>query len=149
MKSLIFLCIILFVYYQVYIRYPDYLSTKSHIYLGIFTVGYLVLYYILNYQTLFAYNLFKNIQTANDKPLYNIDSLNNYSVMNKTNNVALLKRYLSNRQGMRCSNCSNPILPNEIEEYSINYIKPINYGGSNDLNNVCLSCPTCNTFRPF
>ena len=78
-----------------------------------------------------------------------MNTLNNYSVMNKTNNVALLKRYLSNRQGMRCSNCSNPILPNEIEEYNINYIKPINYGGSNDLNNVCVSCPTCNTFRPF
>ena len=27
------------------------------------------------------------------KPLYNMNTLNNYSVMHKTNNVALLKRF--------------------------------------------------------
>ena len=74
MKAIIFLIIILFVYYQVYYRFPQYVSTKTHVYLGIFTVGYLILYYVLNYQRVFAYNVLKNMDSATNKPLYNFNT---------------------------------------------------------------------------
>ena len=144
MKAILFLLIILFIYYQVYYRFPHYVSTKTHIYLGVFTVGYLILYYILNYQRVFAYNVLKNMDSASNKPLYDINSL--YS---KENKVDMLKNHLANKQGMRCINCQNPILQNDLNMYKINYIKPLEYGGYNNIHNLGLSCSTCNAFRPF
>ena len=37
MKALLVLIVILFAYYQVYYRFPEYVSNKTHIYLGVFT----------------------------------------------------------------------------------------------------------------
>ena len=31
----------------------------------------------------------------------------------------------------------------------MNYIKPLQYGGENDINNLGLSCSTCNAFKPY
>ena len=71
------------------------------------------------------------MDTASNKPLYDINSL--YS---KENKVDMLKNYLANKQGMRCINCQNPILQNDLNMYKINYIKPLQYGGYNNIHNL-------------
>ena len=48
MKTILFLLIIYS--YIIKLYFCHYVSNKTHIYLGVFTVGYLLLYYILNYQ---------------------------------------------------------------------------------------------------
>ena len=73
MKAILVLLVILFVYYQVYYRFPEYLSNKTHIYLGVFTLGYLVIYYVLNYQRGFAYKVFNHMQEVDNRPLYDFD----------------------------------------------------------------------------
>ena len=144
MKALLVLLIIIFIYYQVYYRFPEYLSTKTHIYLGVFTVCYLILYYVLNYQRGFAYQVMSNMDTASNKPLYDFNS-----VYYKDNQMDLLKNNLAMKQGWRCINCQNPILQKDFNTYQMNYIKPLQYGGENNINNLGLSCSTCNAFRPF
>ena len=144
MKAILVLLVILFVYYQVYYRFPDYVSTKTHIYLGVFTVGYLVIYYVLNYQRNLAYNIFNNMHSASDKPLYDFNSLRY-----KENQMDNFKNTLAMRQGFRCINCQNPILQKDFDTYKMNYIKPLQYGGENDINNLGLSCSTCNAFKPY
>ena len=64
MKALLVLIVILFAYYQVYYNFPNYVSTKTHIYLGVFTIGYLVIYYVLNYQRGFAYKVFNHMRES-------------------------------------------------------------------------------------
>lgn len=144
MKAILVLLIILFIYYQIYYRFPDYLSTKTHIYLGVFTVGYLIIFYVLNYQRDLAFNIFNNMQSASDKPLYDFNSLRY-----KENQMDNFKNTLAMRQGWRCINCQNPILQKDFDSYKINYIKPLQFGGENNINNLGLSCSTCNTFRPY
>ena len=144
MKALLVLLIIIFIYYQVYYRFPEYLSTKTHIYLGVFTVCYLILYYVLNYQRGFAYQVMNNMDVASNKPLYDFNS-----VYYKDNQMDLLKNNLAMKQGWRCINCQNPILQKDFNTYQMNYIKPLQYGGENNINNLGLSCSTCNAFRPF
>ena len=53
------------------------------------------------------------------------------------------------RQGYRCINCQNPILQKDFNSYKINYIKPLQFGGENIINNLGVSCSTCNAFRPY
>lgn len=102
------------------------------------------MYYILTYQRQFAYDVMNNMNTASNKPLYDINSLTN-----KENQMDLLKNNLAMRQGFRCINCQNPILQKDFSSYKINYIKPLQFGGENNINNLGVSCSTCNAFRPY
>ena len=81
---------------------------------------------------------------ASNKPLY--DFKGKYYKDNQTN---LLKNNLAMRQGWRCLNCQNPILNKDISNYHINYIKPLQFGGENNINNIGISCSTCNSFKPY
>ena len=75
MKSLLFLLLLIFIYYHIYCRYPEYFITKYHIYFGVFISVYLTLYYVLGYQKHFVYNVLMNIKNADEKPLYDVNSL--------------------------------------------------------------------------
>ena len=144
MKALLVLVIICVIYYQVYHRFPEYLSQKTHIYLGVFTICYLIIYYVLNYQRGFALKVMTNMNDVNNKPLYDFDG-QHY----KDNQKELLKNNLAIKQDWRCINCHNPILQKDFNTYKLNYIKPLQYGGENNINNLGMSCSTCNAFRPY
>ena len=60
MKTLIFLGILIFIYYQLFKRFPEKFVNEHHIYFGIFITGYLTLYYLMTFQKPFVYRVFKN-----------------------------------------------------------------------------------------
>ena len=144
MKALLCLGVIVFFYYFIYDRFPYIFSLSIHLYMLGFIVIYLIMYYVLTYQRGFAYEVMSNMNTASNKPLYDINSLSN-----KENQMDLLKNNLAMRQGYRCINCQNPILQKDFNSYKINYIKPLQFGGENNINNLGVSCSTCNAFRPY
>ncbi len=144
MKALLCLGVIGFFYYFIYDRFPYIFSLSIHLYMLGFIVIYLIMYYVLTYQRGFAYEVMSNMNTASNKPLYDINSLTN-----KENQMDLLKNNLAMRQGFRCINCQNPILQKDFNTYKINYIKPLQFGGENNINNLGVSCSTCNAFRPY
>ena len=144
MKALLCLGVIGFFYYFIYDRFPYIFSLSIHLYMLGFIVIYLIMYYVLTYQRGFAYEVMSNMNTASNKPLYDINSLTN-----KENQMDLLKNNLAMRQGFRCINCQNPILQKDFKKYKINYIKPLQFGGENNINNLGVSCSTCNAFRPY
>ena len=75
MKSIIFLAILITIYYQVNKRYPEKLTNKNHIYFGIFCAIYVTIIYLLKYQKIFVYRVFKSIKEVDEKPLYDINSV--------------------------------------------------------------------------
>lgn len=86
----------------------------------------------------------KNIKEVNEKPLYDMES-----IIYKDNQMIGLKSNLAMRQGWRCINCQNPLLQKDMYEYTIDYIKPLQFGGENDINNMGISCKGCSSFRPY
>jgi|TARA_B110000003_G_C16212158_1_gene363837 hypothetical protein len=144
MKSLLFLILLIFIYYQIYCRYSEYFTTKNHIYFGVFISVYLTLYYVLGYQKHFVYNMLMNIKNADEKPLYDVNSLTY-----QKNQMVGLKHNLAMKQGWRCIKCYNPILQKDIHNYKLHYITPLQYGGQNDISNIGILCQTCSTFSPF
>lgn len=144
MKYIIILCIIIAIYYQIYKRWPDKFKPKNHLYFITFIVCYMVFYYFMKYQKPFVYNVFKNIKDVNEKPLYDKNSL-----VYKNNQMEGLRYNLAMRQGWRCLHCQNPILPKDIHEHKIHYIKPLQFGGENNINNLGIKCQTCSEFTPY
>lgn len=144
MKAILFLALLIFVYYQIYYRFPFFIPFSYHFYFWSFVGVYLIIYYILTYQRPFAIRMMTNMNEASNKPLY--DFKGKYYKDNQTN---LLKNNLAMRQGWRCLNCQNPILNKDISNYHISYIKPLQFGGENNINNIGLSCSTCNSFKPY
>ena len=144
MKALLFLAFLLFVYYQFYYRFPFFIPLSYHIYFWLFVVIYLIIVYVLTYQRPFAVKMMTNMNEASNKPLYDFEGK-----YYKENQINLLKNNLALRQGMRCLNCQNAILNKDINNYHINYIKPLHFGGENNINNIGISCSTCNAFKPF
>ena len=144
MKAILFLLVIIFIYYQIYYRIPYFIPYTYHIYFWISVGIYLLIYYILTYQRPFAVQMMTNMNDASNKPLY--DFKGKYY---KENQMNLLKNNLAMRQGWRCLNCQNPILNKDIHDYHISYIRPLQFGGENNISNIGLSCPTCNSFKPY
>ena len=144
MKLIILLIIIITLYYYINKRFPDKLSTKNHVYFIIFIIVFLTICYMMNYQKYFIYKLMKNIKEVNEKPLYDMES-----IIYKDNQMIGLKSNLAMRQGWRCINCQNPLLQKDMYEYTIDYIKPLQFGGENDINNMGISCKGCSSFRPY
>ena len=143
MKSIIFLAILIAIYYQINKRYPDYLSNKNHLYFGIFIIVYLLLYYLMGYQKPFVYKVLKNVKES-DQPLYDINSM-----IYKDTQMEGVKNHLAMRQGWRCISCQNPILQKDIYSYNIEYINPLQFGGTNDINNLGIRCTGCSAFKPY
>ena len=75
MKSLLFLSILIFIYYQLNRWYPFEISFNYHLYFYLFVAVYLLIYYLMNFQQNFVYKIMKNVQDTHNKPLYDIDSL--------------------------------------------------------------------------
>tara|TARA_B100000745_G_C20133595_1_gene388516 strand:+ start:694 stop:1128 length:435 start_codon:yes stop_codon:yes gene_type:complete len=144
MRSLLFLGILIFIYYQINKWYPFEISWNHHLYFYGFIGIYLFIYYLMNYHQPFVYKMMKNVQETHNKPLYDIDSLRY-----KENQTQGLKYNLAMKQGWRCMNCQNPILQQDITKHNINYMKPLEFGGENNIDNLGLKCQTCSTFSPF
>ena len=144
MKSIIFLIIIIIIYYQINKRFPDKITKKGHIYFIIFCIVYCIIVYFMKYQKLFVYRVLKNIKEVDERPLYDMNSH-----IYKDTQMEGLKNHLGMRQGWRCLNCQNPILQKDIHKCSINYIKPLQFGGSNDINNLGIYCQGCTNFIQY
>ena len=132
MKVLIFLCILIFIYYQIYTRFPEYLTNQHHLYFGVFISGSLFFYYLMSFHKPFVYRVFTNIKNADE-----------------CNQMNGLKYNLAMRQGWRCLHCQNPILQKDIFSYGLHYIKPLQFGGSTDVSNMGIKCNICSSFTPY
>jgi len=144
MKSLLFLGILIFIYYQCIRYYPYEIPWNYHSYFYGFVGAYLLIYYFMNYQQLFVYKMFHNIQEAHNKPLYDMNSTSY-----KENQIQGIKYNIALKQGWRCMHCQNPILQQDIIRHNIHYMKPLQFGGENNIDNLGLKCPQCSTFSPY
>ena len=144
MKALLILGIIIFIYYQINKWYPFELGWNYHLYFYGFVIVYLLFYYLMSNQKPFVYKMLKNVQEVHDKPLYDIDSLSY-----KKNQSQGLKYNLAMKQGWRCLHCQNPILQTDIQQHSLHYIKPLQFGGENNVDNIGLKCQQCSSFSPY
>ena len=144
MKYIIILCILIAVYYQIYKRYPEKLETTHHIYFTAFVVCYLVFYYFMAFQKNFVYSVLKSVKTVEEQPLYDKNS-----IVYKQNQMDGLRYNLAMKQGWRCLHCQNPILPKDIYDHKIHYIKPLQFGGENNVNNLGIKCKACSEFSPY
>ena len=141
MNGITLLIIIVFIGYFYNQRYPQPLKYK--IYFGIGCTIFLTFLYFMNYQQPFVYKMAKNVRDIQNQPLHSAIPDFHAPTINSHN----VKYQLANRQGLRCSNCKNPIMLEDINSYKMNYILPLDQGGSNDPNNLKLICPTCFQFK--
>ena len=144
MKYIIILAVIIAIYYQIYKRWSDKFTNQHHLYFGVFVSGYMVFYYLMTFQRQFVYNIMKSVKDTDEQPLYDKNS-----IVFKQNQMDGLKYNLAMRQGWRCLHCQNPILQKDIYNYKLHYIKPLQFGGENNINNLGIKCDTCSTFSPY
>ena len=143
-KSILFLITLIGIYYFLFRKFPEKFTNKGHIYFGLFCIIYMIIVYLLNHKKMFVYNVVKNMKEADEKPLYDINNS-----FYKENQMIGLKNNLAMRQGWRCITCKNPVLQKDIYSCKINYIKPLQFGGINHINNLGIYCPSCSTFTQF
>ena len=144
MKYIIILAVIITIYYHIFKRWPEHFTNQHHLYFCSFVTGYIILYYLMSFQRGFVYNVMKSVRTIDERPLYDKNS-----IVFKNNQMDGLKYNLAMRQGWRCLHCQNPILQKDIYNYKLHYIKPLQFGGENDINNMGISCKGCSSFRPY
>ena len=141
MKYLLLVCVLIFVYYKLYQKYPDYFEKKYHFYFGGGVSVFLILYYLASYEQSFINDVLHNIKTVDNKPLYDL------SVMKKEDDkMLLLKTRMAQNQAWRCLGCKNIIVENDLNEYNINYKIPLKNGGKHHVHNTGLYCSVCNKF---
>ena len=92
----------------------------------------------------FVYNVLKSVKDVDERPLYDSNS-----IVYKQNQMDGLRYNLAMRQGWRCIHCQNPILPKDIYDYKIHYIKPLQFGGAHHINNLGIKCKSCSEFSPY
>ena len=131
MNGITLLIIIVIIGYFYNNRYPQ--PTKYKVYFGIGCTIFLT----------FLYKMAKNVRDIQSQPLH--ASVPDFQ--NPTINSHNVKYQLANKQGLRCTNCRNPIMLEDINSYKMSYVIPIDQGGSNDPTNLKLICPTCYQFR--
>ena len=144
MKYIIILCILIAIYYQIYKRCPEHFTNQNHLYFGSFVTGYIILYYLMSFQRGFVYNVVKSVKNIDERPLYDKNS-----IVFKNNQMDGLKYNLAMRQGWRCLHCQNPILQKDIHNHKLHYIKPLQFGGENNINNLGMKCDSCSSFSPY
>jgi|TARA_B110000495_G_scaffold201961_1_gene220698 hypothetical protein len=140
MNGITLLIIVVFVGYFYENRYPQ--PTKYKVYFGIGCTIFLTFLYFMNYQQPFVYKMAKNVRDIQSQPLHT--SVPDFQNTINSDNV---KYQLANRQGLRCPNCKNPIMLEDINSYKMSYLIPLDQGGSNDPTNLKLICPTCYQFK--
>ena len=99
----------------------------------------------MNYQKPFVYKMAKNIKDIKTKQLHTI--VPEYNINNTTSSNIKFK--IADKQGLRCPNCRNPIILEEIQKYKLSYIVPLQYGGNNEPSNLKLLCPNCFAFKNY
>ena len=82
------------------------------------------------------YKMLNNVQNTNNIRLHEL-------VPDFRNKPDSIKYKLAEKQEFRCEGCKNNIDINYINSYKLSYKIPLNHGGSNDVTNLCLICPTC------
>tara|TARA_B100001094_G_C18137987_1_gene776240 strand:+ start:1012 stop:1431 length:420 start_codon:yes stop_codon:yes gene_type:complete len=137
MKAILFLLCLIGLYYLIYKKEWIELTTKNHIQMIITCLVYLFIYYLLTKQKDFVYKMVKNINNTDSSQFNNHISLQNDQ----------LKYSLSEKQNHRCYGCHNPVYLKDIDRYSINYKVPLQFGGTNDVHNLGLFCPSCTSVR--
>lgn len=139
MKYICTLIILSIIYLGLFKYYPERFETKYHYYFSGFIIINLVILYLFMYETEFIYKLVYNVYYSSKYP----------PTQNKNNPIdqnQLLKSQISNYQGNQCHQCHNPVFLQDLYLYKLQYIKPLQYGGQNDVNNLKLICPSCYTF---
>ena len=144
MKYIIILAIIITTYYQIYKRWSDNFTNQHHLYFTVLVSGYIGFYYLMTFQKPFVYNVMKSVKTIDEQPLYDKNS-----IIFKQNQMDGLKYNLAMRQGWRCLHCQNPILQKDIMNHNLHYIKPLQFGGLNDISNMGIKCNVCSSFSPY
>ena len=134
MKVYIILAIIIFMYYNYHIRWP--LEFYQHVYFISFVSFVILIKYCLNNQQPLVYKMMNNIQNTNNIRLHELIP----DFHTKPNNI---KYKLAEKQDLRCESCKNTIDTNYIDHYKLSYKVPLQYGGNNDVTNLCIICPTC------
>ena len=144
MKYIIILAVIIAIYYQIYKRWSDNFTNQHHLYFTVFVSGYIGFYYLMTFQKPFVYNVMKSVKTIDEQPLYDKNS-----IIFKQNQMDGLKYNLAMRQGWRCLHCQNPILQKDIYNHKLHYIKPLQFGGENNIHNLGIKCDACSSFSPY
>ena len=98
----------------------------------------------MRFQKQFVYTVFKNMKEADEKPLYDFNS-----ITYKENQMNGMKYNLAMKQGWRCLHCQNPILQKDIHNHSVSYITPLQFGGDNSIYNMGIKCEKCTSFSPY
>ena len=125
MKYIIILCILIAIYYQIYKRFQKIITKTSFIFYCICSMLFITLLFFI-FSKKFVYNVLKSVKDVDERPLYDKNS-----IVYKQNQMDGLRYNLAMRQGWRCIHCQNPILPKDIYDYKIHYIKPLQFGGAN------------------
>lgn len=60
--------------------------------------------------------------------------------------AATLRQTIYELDGARCAYCHTPVHLT-VTTFEIDHIVPKSRGGGGDLDNLCLSCPTCNRYK--
>ena len=123
-------------YYYLHQYYPR--EQKEMYYFGGFVVISLLLIYVFNFENAFVYKVFKHIHNIQNKPLYDLSDF-----INKDDEVSEFNTMLLRNQGSRCAKCKNFILPSDSQYLSLQYRVPLDQGGTNDHNNLIITCPNC------
>jgi hypothetical protein len=140
MKYLCTLIIFSIAYLGLFQYYPERFETKYHYYFAGFIIINLIFLYLFIYEKQFIYKLFYNVYYSSKHPPIQQNTHNN------VDQNQLLKSQISNHQGNQCFKCHNPVFSQDLYLYKLQYIKPLQNGGQNDMNNLQLICPSCYSF---
>ena len=144
MNSIIFLIVILSVYYYIYTKHYEILDDKYHYYFYAFCGVYVLILYMYNYEYPFVYRVLKNVYETDKKPIYAFEHNNSNAELFESQYPNFnIKETLMQKQGGRCSACSNFIMKDDLHNYKLRYKKGLQYGGENNIENVGLVCPQC------
>ena len=118
---------------------------KTKMYFGGGCILFFIFIYFMSYQKPFVYKMAKNIKDIQTQPLHTIVPEYNINSTSSAN----VKFKIADKQSLRCPNCRNHIVLEDIDKYKLSYTVPLQYGGSNDPSNLKLLCPECYAFRNY
>ena len=143
MNGILFLVVICVIYYILY-KYVPYLVIDYFYYFIGFICIYIVIYYLLVFESDFSNKIFANIYHTSKQPLYTFNAQqSNSELFYEQNPNYNIKNHLLNQQHQRCYKCDNFLMK---DEGLLTYKIPLQYGGQNNINNLVLVCPTCFQF---
>ena len=124
-------------------NYP--MDKKIKMYYGGGCILFFIFIYFMNYQKPFVYKMAKNIKDIQTQPLHTI--VPEYNINNTSSSNVKFK--IADKQGLKCPNCRNGMVLENIQKYKLSYIVPLQYGGGNEPSNLKLLCPECFAFRNY